>query len=63
MKMVKFLLNNSHQLKKMTISTDPCLSYPKQQELHKEFMMFHRATACDIEFMYADASLGSTTLA
>lgn len=60
MEMVKFLLNNGHRLKKMTIATCPCLSYSKQEELYKEFMMFHKATACHIEFMHADASLDST---
>ncbi|KAL6203071.1 hypothetical protein ACLB2K_026775 [Fragaria x ananassa] len=60
MEMVTFLLNNGHLLKKMTIATCPCLSYSKQEGLYKEFMMFHKATACHIGFMHADASLDST---
>ncbi|KAK9940178.1 hypothetical protein M0R45_016850 [Rubus argutus] len=51
MEMVKYLLKNGHLLNKMTIFTGLRLSYAKQEELYREFMMFHRETTCHVEFM------------
>ncbi|KAM2091018.1 hypothetical protein ACFX1T_029559 [Malus domestica] len=46
----KYLLRNGHLLNKMTIYTDRHLIC-KKEELLKEFLMFHRAMTCQVEFI------------
>ncbi|XP_062015505.1 FBD-associated F-box protein At4g10400-like isoform X1 [Rosa rugosa] len=52
MEMIKYLLKNGQLLNKMTISTSLHLSYDRQNELYTEFMMFHRAATCHVEFVH-----------
>ncbi|XP_040375610.1 F-box/LRR-repeat protein At4g14103 isoform X2 [Rosa chinensis] len=54
MEMIKYLLKNGQLLNKMTISTGLHLSYDRQNDLYTEFMMFHRAATCHVEFMYME---------
>ncbi|KAM5584047.1 FBD-associated F-box protein [Rosa sericea] len=53
-KMIKYLLKNGQLLNKMTVSTGLHLSYDRQNELYTEFMMFHRAVTCHVEFMHME---------
>lgn len=49
MEMAKYLLKNGHRLNKMTIYTG--FLYTEAEDLYREFLMFHRAATCQVEFI------------
>ncbi|KAL6199982.1 hypothetical protein ACLB2K_029764 [Fragaria x ananassa] len=49
MGVTKYLLNNGHVLNKLTLYTR--FLYTEAEEMYKEFLMFHRAMSCQVEFI------------